>query len=392
MDTVESMHSGVHQKYKLVKRKADELRTLSAEVLAEPAIAGKQPAWAREKIRQNVFEDIGASADMIFAQYSSGVTSILIEYYRHTGGNIQWMNEITTRYNRVISIGDYTARLDRLADELKSLAADISSAATYIVAGVRDRVVLRVESHSRELCGLPPLQIHAERDETRACDCGETMISTGDSSLFTCKHCGKIRHAMGQMTAIPSADSQRISLAKDEHIRHYRTWVKRLQADDRILPPPKCDLDRIIEYINNPRIVPDINLLYCPTMRSILRDLRLTKHNNIVATVIVAVGGPRPYRLTSAEENRSEVMFKYAMALYDTVIPDGKNKPYYPFFIFKIWQIMFEGDEKKLKNLRFFHLQQWDTVMKNDAIWKKICAKSQPEDGLVYMSTPSYII
>ncbi len=79
--------------------------------------------------------------------------------------------------------------------------------------------------------------------------------------------------------------------------------------------------------------------------------------------------------------------FNKAMRLYDIVVPGGGNKPYYPYFIYKIMEYEFRNKPEKLRLLDFIHLQSRETVIKNDKLFKRMCELADKNDGLVYEPT-----
>jgi hypothetical protein len=58
------------------------------------------------------------------------------------------------------------------------------------------------------------------------------------------------------------------------------------------------------------------------------------------------------------------------MKLYDMVNPEGGNKPYYPYFIYKILEEMFKDNAEKSRLLDYIHLQSRETVIKNDKYYQ----------------------
>jgi hypothetical protein len=75
------------------------------------------------------------------------------------------------------------------------------------------------------------------------------------------------------------------------------------------------------------------------------------------------------------------------MSLYEQVATEGGNKPYYPYFIYKLYEDEFKDDPAKLRILEYIHLQSKDTVTKNDIIYRSIAELAPPEDGIVYRPT-----
>ena len=124
-------------------------------------------------------------------------------------------------------------------------------------------------------------------------------------------------------------------------------------------------------------------------MRDVLKDpkVRATALNDHAPLLVKLHGGPSPHVLSFHDYRTLSVRFNRAMELHDELFPGGGNKPYYPYFIYKIIEREFQGDPVKLRLLNSIHLQSRDTVMKNDKTWEQICARSEPSDNFVYKST-----
>ncbi len=116
----------------------------------------------------------------------------------------------------------------------------------------------------------------------------------------------------------------------------------------------------------------------------------MTEYNDHAPLLVKLLGGTPPPQFDFQENRDMAIMFNKIINLYHKVNPDGSNRPYYPYFIYKMVERKFANNPEKLRLLDYIHLQSSDTVKKNDYYYEQICALSAPEDDLVYIATNPY--
>ena len=129
--------------------------------------------------------------------------------------------------------------------------------------------------------------------------------------------------------------------------------------------------------------------LSCLQIRVILKDpyVNATYLNDHAPRLVVKFGGMAPPQLSFQEDKVISARFAQAMILYDEVNPSGGNKPYYPYFIYKIIEHYFKGNAEKLRLLDYIHLQSRETVAKNDGYYREMEKLAGADDGIVYTPT-----
>ena len=169
--------------------------------------------------------------------------------------------------------------------------------------------------------------------------------------------------------------------------KHYEHWAARIQGIET-KTFEKEHLIRIRDVMVKNGIT--CRQLTCDAMREILKDrsvLLTTELNEHVTKLIGEFRGPRPYKLTANENRRAKEMFTIIMFYYEKQHPGEGNRPYYPYFIYKIYEYMFQGQPDKLKILNFIHLQGEETVRKHDNDLRQICEEAGDELPLKYSAT-----
>lgn len=235
------------------------------------------------------------------------------------------------------------------------------------------------------------IKIGLEKKDYEKCKCGTKMRIMAELSELHCENpiCGRIKTIIGAIfrdDQFYPQEGQKTKHGGYDTSRHYRFWMERIQAlETKVFD--KEVLARIEYALARDMIMPrDLN---CDIIREVLKDpyVNATNLNDHSALLVKTFGGRPPPRLDFRDNRTCSIKFNKAMKLYDEVNPNGGNKPYYPYFIYKIIEHTFRDDPEKLRLLNYIHLQGRDTVVKNDNYYKKICELASEEDDLVYTPT-----
>jgi hypothetical protein len=232
------------------------------------------------------------------------------------------------------------------------------------------------------------VNLKIEKSNYEVCKCGTRMTIVPEFSELKCNGCGKIKTIYGVVfrdDQFYPQEGQKTKHGGYDPPRHYRFWIDRIQAlENRVFP------DDVLKKIDGVIVQDGIDrhTLNIRIMRGILKEIKCTAFNDHAALLVVLNGGPAPPRLEFQQNRKMSNRFHKAMSLYDVVVPSGGNKPYYPYFIYKIIENEFKGNAEMLRLLDYIHLQSRDTVVKNDKIYEQMCKLADPEkDGLVYTPT-----
>lgn len=319
--------------------------------------------------------------------YSLAIVDVLTRYY---SGELS-ESAATREYYRVLAAGNHVAAADRHIQRLISIC-------TTLRAGHDHAAVDKILADSRSVAAIVINSV-IEKKAYEICKCGSRMDVRPEHSDLECPQCGRLKELQGTVfrdEQFHAQDGQKTKHGGYDTSRHYKFHIERLQAlenktfDDAVI----TKIEQVIRDDGYDR-----RLLDCERMRGILRDPRVSiygKNNTIVkgtklndhAPLLVKMcGGPAPPLLSFKENQLASLRFSKIMVLYDQVVPEGGNKPYYPYFIYKIIEHMFVGDPSKFRLIDYIHLQSRDTVIKHDKIYEQICELAHPDDGLVYTPT-----
>jgi Poxvirus Late Transcription Factor VLTF3 like len=237
-----------------------------------------------------------------------------------------------------------------------------------------------------------------EQKNYNICDsCGHEMQIEPNSVRFECNNCNSLKKLEG---VVIDESGVGITANKDEgsiitrsaskytnfdHNRHFKFWMEHIQALEKKMIL-QSDLDVILYALNrDKRKYVDVII-----MRRILKETKMTKYNNNVALLIKLTTGRAPPQLNYEQLARFQIKFNKIMEILFEIDGATHNRPYYPYFIYKIAEQEFKGDPNMLQLLTFIHLQSDQTLLKNDMKYKEICERSGLEDGLVPSLTERY--
>ena len=108
-----------------------------------------------------------------------------------------------------------------------------------------------------------------------------------------------------------------------------------------------------------------------------VRNKSLSDHNTHISLIRKLITGKAPRPPTHNEKNKIFNYFNKAVEAYNATKRDINIK-YYPYFIWKIMEMIYTDPIRKAEILECIHLQNLDTLKKNDKIWRQIC-KQVPE-------------
>ncbi len=299
------------------------------------------------------------------------------------------------QYHRVLAQENFAARISDLVSKVKSLGYGFYK---VLSMGVLTKVETkkleyRLNSIMKQLDAAHNnnIELYIEKHNYEVCCCGARMVVHPEVSELHCPNamCGKIRMIIGAVFRDDQyypQDGQKSKHGGYDTSRHYRFWIERIQGTENKTFDPE-HLDRI-EYVLN-RDCYDRRTLNCEHIRVVLKDSKvgLTSLNDHATLLVITFGGPPPPKLNFQENRLIAIRFNKTMRLYDIVVPGGGNKPYYPYFIYKIIEYEFRNNPEKLRLLDYIHLQSSETVIKNDKIFEQICELADESDGLVYRPT-----
>lgn len=362
---------------------------------AAPAIKPAPPSFLLGLVRDELEEAL--------SQYNLAITVCLTSYY--LTNDTKYTNEF---YRRVTSMGHISAANDVLSKciymclELARYAARPSPVAAAIDevlgGGVPAPAPVATQQTINELAATQRAAERAysaevgrllEQIDYESCGCGARMDVVPATSQLACPQCGYIDDIIG----VAFSDTQLYTQEKTKHSgydvnRHYRWWIDRIQAlESKTFTAEEAAR---IEYVLDRDGVRRSSLTIA-TMRAVLKETKLSSHNDHAALLVVQHGGPAPPRLSFQENMRMAQLFGHIMDLYDTATTRiGGNRPYYPYFIYKLIEQEFENKPEKLRLLDYIHLQSRETLIKNDLIYKRICEIDAAENDppvLVYRPT-----
>jgi len=325
--------------------------------------------------------------------YSLSVVDIMNNYYLSPFDE----SKITQDYYRVIASENYYGKINSILEKIAS-AIDIlyKILAQHILNKKETREYEnQLEVFSGRITSAINIEISSatEKRNYEVCKCGSRMSVVPELSELVCQHpmCGKTKKIVGAVfrdDQFYPQEGQKTKHGGYDELRHYKFWTERLQALETATFK-ESEIDKINYVIDRDGYSRESEL-NCEIMRDILKDpaVSLTTLNDHAPLLVKICGGKPPPQFNFQENKILEASFVQVMKLYDKINPDGGNKPYYPYFIYKLVEFLFADNNEKLRLLDYIHLQSRETVIKNDLWWEMICAETRDTDyELIYIPT-----
>lgn len=390
LSSIENIHNKLSGKVSLIKKALVQLSGISI-TLRNAALtrSGKKYVEAVQRldsIHINLALDI---VNTIENSYQLSVISILTDYYKdseHEEKNTREFYRVITSENFVARINDFAAKIKLMIDAFHKILA------THLFSKPETKELeYRLDSITDIIEHASKIEIHIvmEKRNYEICKCGSRMIVVPELSELHCPNpsCAKIKTIIGAIfrdDQFYPQDGQKSKHGGYDTSRHCRFWMERLQAlESKTFD--EVDINNIDYVITRDGY--DRKTLICENMREILKDPLVsgTHLNDHVPLLVKTFGGVSPPTLNFHQNKVFSKQFNKLMRLHDIVNPGGGNKPYYPYFIYRLIEHEFKNDLDKLRLLDYIHLQSRETVIKNDKLYQQMCDISGGE--FVYSPT-----
>jgi len=325
------------------------------------------------KLRNSTTESFLEEANQLNTDYSLATVSVLSEYYRNGDENTN------DEYYKKVTRENF---ISRIRDIIFKTNCFVELNVKSIDRGTRMAIMDQLAAANNNNIELGTRKINHEM-----CKCGSGMVYVPESSERRCLSavCGRVKIIQGSAREDNNfADNQKSKCNGYDFGRHLKFWLERLQAqehknfDESVIGDIRACLSR-------DRVNPTD--LTCTKMRAYLKETSHTIYNDHVPLLVVTFGGRAPPKYNFQEVRDITIKFNKIIAYYHKINPNGSNRPYYPYFIYKIVEQKFSDSPEKLRLLDYIHLQSDDTIKKNDGYYEEICKIAMPEDNLVYKPT-----
>ncbi len=249
--------------------------------------------------------------------------------------------------------------------------------------------------HYKELYQSTKIVTYTEvKRNTNKCDnCGKKMIVFPMASELRCSNCGNIMILQGIVFEDSQLYNQQVSgrAKKYSENAHCEKWLYRILAREK-KEIPKTIITKLINKMklefsgNNAR---STHSLKCEKIRSWLKECKISDYYNhapLLRKILTSEFGSAvvPPQLSVAEIQIVLNEYSASMEFFQKIIKrddilrsldrtEIKNRFYYPYVLWKIFEIRFHGDKRLPGLLECIHLPSTETLKRNDTIWKIIC-------------------
>ncbi len=366
MSTIESLHSKITQKISLV-----------GEILADVSELRKKvdlstvDASSLQLINRYAENVLLATLEDIDNDYKLSIVDIMSQYYCESLSLAEERSLAKTFYKRIYST-NLQSNIDVILDSAVSMFQTLSNLQkkeenAFLIKKIEKCKSINVDMDIKK----------TNYEQCRNCDVRMSVLSV--TSEMECDACGIRKKLTGMVFEdyqFYNQEGQKTKHGSYDPSRHLNFWLNCILAinvdidkEDLKTIENSLQSDGIKKYMINPKF-----------MRERLKECKLTKLNDFVPYLVKYFSSKGPPLLNFEERkyiaNRFEKMMDYYELVKDS---NDRNRPYYPFFIYKIIEDRYSDDPEKIKILEYIHLQSDDTVIKNDETYRRICEKSEGE-------------
>ena len=213
------------------------------------------------------------------------------------------------------------------------------------------------------------------------CDtCGNEMDVSRDCTYMVCYTCGDTGIDMKENMPDSMKNVPKSKTGNFKPNRHFKRWIDRILAkepEEEIgdsHDPANYRGEKLIAKIRQVCVNKGLTTEYITVrdIRSILKSLGCSIYNENIPLIMKKLTNRGPPNLSEDSYYKVYSLFIQVMEIRDSIKKDGRsNRIYYPYYIYKIFDIYLEGDERKA--MGYIHLHSNHTLTSNDEEWRLIC-------------------
>lgn len=313
-----------------------------------------------------VFYEVESIIKDISQEYQEHTVALLCDYY--SSSDLRVKCQTVDRYMQIIVSRNFITKMEIANQMLRDASAANQN-------DVQLAMLFKLFSNT-------PVDTDIKKLDYKICpNCRGRMNLDGPRSELRCTKCDYTLLLKGMMYDESHMYSNDGSLAKRgayETSRHCRYHLERVLAIKNPNIPenvigPGGKIDKWLERNGHKYL----KLVTCPEYRRCLKEIGETKYNEHVPFIRQVKSGISPARLFHHEIRVLYIYFEKAVTEFNRLKLDVRvNLKYYPYFIFKIVEIILNKpeDKKRLQSISdFIHFQRDNTIVANDRLWNDIC-------------------
>ena len=215
--------------------------------------------------------------------------------------------------------------------------------------------------------------------EQRCAECDYLLDISPDKTTYVCYGCGDVTDIKDNIVEAPK-QAPKSKTGNFKPNRHFKKWIDHILArePEESLGDPNdrenARGEKMLDDIKTLCVKKGYNAEYITIedMRTILKELNKTEYNDNISLIMKKLTGRGPPSLSDESYSLVCTRFLQIMEIRDNIKKDGRtNRIYYPYYIYKIFDITLEGDERRA--MEYIHLHSIPTLTANDEEWRKIC-------------------
>lgn len=200
------------------------------------------------------------------------------------------------------------------------------------------------------------------------CDsCNNDVEYSEQKNMLICNYCGYIKYVVPDNKSLP-----RSKIGNFKPQRHFKVWMERILGRESELEI-KCNNVDIVSTIKKDLISRNksVEHITIDDIRNVLKEIDKTNLNKNTTLLAKKITGRSPPYITDEIYKKTYDLFIKVMNARDSLSNNRCNRIYYPYYIYKIFNIILEGDDRRITN--YIHLHKNNTICVNDNEWRLIC-------------------
>lgn len=241
-----------------------------------------------------------------------------------------------------------------------------------IIELIKDLLALLPNNISADLSKIDMNVVTSSIPSNLCTQCNtETMERDGD--MLVCLNCNIIKIDSAEVSSGKKIRSKTMNSNPEIH---YKNWIKWIISND-----VSKDLSDVIiktkAQLNS--LYPGENIIYVTlnSIRSIFNTINF-KHYKYCAMVARLAMNLPIIQICNTRLNKCLILFNKVIKT-SKLSSDRINNIFYPYYIFKLFDLYLEGSERHILN--FIHLHNPGTLNENDREWYNICNKIPELNG-----------
>ena len=310
-----------------------------------------------------VFNQVKKKVELIEQSYKNNIASLIQQYDDD-------IKIITREYHRYLLQSSIALKLQEIAQLIFKELKKINNSHNFLCKIPVNSTKYDLIKESVTMYDRSRICIKKEEIAFSMCSkCNIKLTVDCDKGELFCGKCGLFIRLSGDIieTTDTIVQDNRPKNSSYDASNHCDFWYKRIFS----LEP--TELPDFVKPTVDAWLKKNSYSSTCENIRKALQKTGLSAYNNHVPSIRKLITGKSLEPPTHVIKLKIFNWFAKAVKAY-TIVNENANIKYYPYFLWKIMEMIYIKDQlRQAEILQYIHLQNLDTLRKNDKIWRQMC-------------------